>query len=416
MARRATRNTVQRTKTGNGSLRSRSSQEALLRAILNATADGILTMDPQGDIRTVNDAAERLFGYGADELVGRKVSQLIPVAGHEEHANFLASVLGRERELEGQRKDGSRFPLALRVTEMRHRAERVYIGTVQDISERKRKGLETIGDMVNRLSSASAEILASATQQAAGAQEQAAAVSQTMSTVDEVVQTAEKSAQRAKGVGEAMQRNLDIGKAGRKAVEDSLAAKHRVKERMEATAQNILLLAEHAQAIGEIIATVNEIAEQTHLLALNASIEAARAGEHGRGFSVVASEVKELADQSKKATVQIRHILGEIQKATNAAVLSTEEVTKGLELALKLGTQAGETIATLTQALSDTAQAAAQIVASAGQQATGMAQIHQAIRNIDQVTKQSVAAVRQTEQAAQNLSALGAQLAGMKDK
>jgi methyl-accepting chemotaxis protein len=169
-------------------------------------------------------------------------------------------------------------------------------------------------------------------------------------------------------------------------------------------------LAERAQAIGEIIAAVNDIAEQTNLLALNAAIEASRAGEHGRGFAVVASEVKALADQSKKATVQVRQNLGDIQKATNKAVLSTEEVTKGVAAAIKLGTQAGETIAALTEALTGTAQAAAQIVASAGQQATGMAQINQAMRNIDQVAKQNVTAIRQVEQAAQNLSALGTHL------
>src|SRR5436309_8969706 len=124
-----------------------------------------------------------------------------------------------------------------------------------------------------------------------------------------------------------------------------------VKEKVEATAENILELAEKAQAIGEIIATVNDIAEQTNPLALNAAIEASRAGEHGKGFAVVAGEVKALADQSKKATVQVRQILGDIQKATNKAVLSTEEVAKGVSTAIELGTRAGETITALAQAL-----------------------------------------------------------------
>lgn len=269
----------------------------------------------------------------------------------------------------------------------------------------------TVRDGVSKITSAGAEILAGSTQQAAGAQEQAAAVAQTVTTVDEVTQTADQSAQRAKSVGEGVQRTLEIGKTGRKVVEDSLQAMAQVREKVEATAENILMLAEQAQAIGDIIATVNDVAEQTNLLALNAAIEAARAGEHGQGFAVVAGEVKALADQSKKATGQVRQILGEIQKATNTAVLSTEEVTKGVAAASKVGELAGDTIKSLAETLTDTARAVAQIAASVGQQATGMAQIHQAMKNIDLVAKQNTVATRQATQAAENLNALGASLA-----
>jgi methyl-accepting chemotaxis protein len=270
-----------------------------------------------------------------------------------------------------------------------------------------------VGDATRQLSTASAQILASTTEQAAGAQEQAAAVSQTVTTVDEVTQTADQAAQRAKSVGDSVQRTLDIGKSGRKIVDDSLAAMDTVKQQVETTAQNILMLAEQAQAIGEIIATVNDIAEQTNLLALNAAIEASRAGEHGRGFAVVAGEVKALAEQSKKATGQVRQILGEIQKATNTAVLSTEEVTKGVAGAIKVGGQASDTIKTLAETLTDTARAVTQIAASVGQQATGLAQIHQAMRNIDQVAKQNTVATSQAAQAAANLNQLGTKLTAL---
>ena len=272
---------------------------------------------------------------------------------------------------------------------------------------------QTIREGVGQLTSASAEILASTTQQASGAQEQAAAVTQTMSTVDEVTQTADQASQRAKTVGESVQRTQEIGKNGRKVVDDSLVAMESVKEKVETTAENILTLAEQAQAIGDIIATVNDIAEQTNLLALNAAIEASRAGEHGKGFSVVAGEVKALADQSKKATTQVRQILGEIQKATNTAVLSTEEVTKGVASAIKVGGQAGDTIKALADTLTEVARATTQIVASVNQQATGMTQIHQAMKNIDQVAKQNTVATRQAAQAAENLNHLGIQLTAL---
>jgi methyl-accepting chemotaxis protein len=263
---------------------------------------------------------------------------------------------------------------------------------------------------VEQLTSVSAEILAGTTQQAAGMREHSSAVTETVTTVDEVLQTSEQAAQRAQAVAESSQRAAQAGHVGRKAVEDSVTAMGTVREQTGSIAESILTLAEQAQAIGEIIATVNDIAEQTNVLSLNAAIEASRAGEHGKGFSVVAGEVKALADQSKKATAQVRQILGEIQKATNAAVMVTEQGSKSVNDAIKTVNDAGSTIRTLADIITEAVQAAAQIAASSAQQATGMRQIHQAMQNINQVSVQNLAATNQSEQAAKHLSVVGASL------
>jgi methyl-accepting chemotaxis protein len=262
----------------------------------------------------------------------------------------------------------------------------------------------------NVLATSAAEILASTTQQASGATESLSAVTETAATVDEVVQTAEQSAQRARAVADSAQRAADAGRQGRDAVEQSAMAMEQVRSQVNSIGESILRLAEQAQAIGEIITTVNELAEQTNLLALNAAIEAARAGEQGRGFSVVAGEIRNLAEQSKAATVRVRQILGEIQRATSTAVVATEQGNKRVEDGARQMKAADQTIRTLADAVAGASQAAAQISASAGQQSTGMSQIKQAVASIQQAAQQNLAATRQAEAAARELNRMGSRL------
>jgi methyl-accepting chemotaxis protein len=268
-------------------------------------------------------------------------------------------------------------------------------------------------ETANVIASSSAEILAATTEQAAGTNESMAAVTETVATVDEVAQTATQSAQRARVVADAAQRAAEGGRAGRQAVLDSVAAMQLVQTQVETMARGIVALAEQAQAIGEITTAVSDIAEQTKLLALNAAVESTRAGEHGRGFALVAAEIKALAGEAKESTTQVRRLLGEIQRATSAAVMATEQGTKQTAAAVRQVGQAGEIIGQLTGVIEESAQAAAQIVASAGQQALGMDQIRQAIANIHDATQQNLTATRQSEMAAQNLTMHGTRLVDM---
>ncbi len=268
-------------------------------------------------------------------------------------------------------------------------------------------------ESVAQLTSSSAEILATTSQIAAGAAETAAAVSETTATLEEVKQTAQLASQKAKYVSDSAQKAANVSQAGRKSVEESIQGMHRIQEQMESIAESIVRLSEQSQAIGEIIASVNDLAEQSNLLAVNAAIEAAKAGEQGKGFAVVAQEVKSLAEQSKQATAQVRTILGDVQKATSAAVLATEQGNKAVEAGIKQSAEASESIRVLADSVTEAAQAATQIAASSQQQMVGMDQVALAMENIKQASVQNVAGTQQAEVAARQLHELGQKLGAM---
>jgi len=267
-----------------------------------------------------------------------------------------------------------------------------------------------LGEVSSRVAAAAAEILAATTQQMASTTEQEAAVTQTMATTDEVMATVTQPAQRAQAVSDTARQSVEISRQGEQTVEASITGMQTIRERVNAIAETILSLSERTQQIGEIIETVNDIADQSKLLALNASIEAARAGEEGRGFAVVALEVRQLAEQSRQATARVRAILQEIQQATNTAVMVTEEGSKGAEAGMALVNQAGQAIADLTHTIEEAAQAAVQIVASAQQQTNGIEQLAGAIFSIRQASAQTAASTRQAEQSAKDLTAIARQL------
>ena len=269
---------------------------------------------------------------------------------------------------------------------------------------------------VNVLSSSATEISTSTSQLASSAGETASAVSQTTATVEEIRQTAQVTSQKARSVAEAAQNAVQISESGRRATTETTAGMQRIREQMEVIGEGMMRLSEQSQAIGQIIASVDDLAQQSNLLAVNASIEAAKAGEQGKGFAVVASEVKSLADQSKQATMQVRAILTDIQKATGAAVLATEQGSKAVETGVLQSQQAGEAILLLSDSVEDAAQSATQIAATSQQQLVGMDQVAQAMESIKQASSQNVGGARQLEDAARGLMELGNRLKSQVEK
>ncbi len=264
--------------------------------------------------------------------------------------------------------------------------------------------------VAENLNAATSEILASTQQQAASTAEQAAAVQQANATMAELSQSGAQISERAKQVATAAEAVTAASATGLQSVKNTSTTMEAIREQAEAVAENVISLSEKTQAVGEIIATVNDIAEQSHLLALNAAIQAAQAGEHGRSFSVVAAEMKNLAAQSKEATVQVRSILGDIQKGIATSVMLTEEAVKRAGSGKQQASGADQAIRQLSEKLEDSIRAFQQIVAGSAQQQIGFDQVTQAFRNIAVASQETASSTKQSEAAADNLSSLARQL------
>lgn len=260
------------------------------------------------------------------------------------------------------------------------------------------------------LNATAAEILASTQQQAAGTKEQAATIQQITSTMEEVRQSGGQISERARQVATAAEAASSTSAAGLRAVQETNRSMEAIRAQVEEVAENIVALSEKTLAVGEIIATVNDIAERSNLLALNAAIEAAGAGEQGNRFSVVANEIKNLADQAKESTVQVRGILGDIQKGINSSVMLAEEAVKRVETGKQQAEVTEQTINQMAATTQESVQAFQQIIGATGQQQIGFEQVTQGMHDIRQAATQTAAGTLQLEKAAANLSSQSQQL------
>ncbi|TFZ07713.1 methyl-accepting chemotaxis protein [Ramlibacter humi] len=280
----------------------------------------------------------------------------------------------------------------------------------QRMSGNLRDQIRGMVEAVSVLGASTTQIVASTSQLASSATESAAAVAQTTATVEEVRQTAELSNQKAQHVADSAQKAVQQTLDGRRSAEDLDAGMERVRRQMESIGTSMARLSQHGQTIGQIIATVEDLAVQSNLLAVNASIEAAKAGEQGKGFAVVAQEVRSLAAQSRQATAEVRAVLGDIQAATAAAVAVTDQGARAVQAGSEQTAVARVAVEGLSASIGEAAQAATQIAASSHQQLVGVDQVAGAMNSIKQASSQNMVSARQLESSAQGLNDLGHRL------
>ncbi len=260
------------------------------------------------------------------------------------------------------------------------------------------------------LSSVVGEMLDAVNVQSAGASQQAAAVNETTSTLEEIRAISRQTQEKAEALGATAERTRAQGEKGAEIVQKTINSMETVRSQVNDIAEKILALSEQTHQIGEITGTVNSLAQQLKMLSLNAAIEAAKAGEAGKGFAVVAAEVKELAEQSQQATVQVNAILLDIQRATDKAVMVTEEGTKGVDRGTQMVQEVGNAMQQLTEAIREASISSQQIVTAVRQEGIGIDQIATAMREINMATRQTVESTQETKERAEKLGQLSAEM------
>ena len=288
-----------------------------------------------------------------------------------------------------------------------------YQGDYENIKNDVNKVAESLNEIIGKVKISSEELASSANQiqsrtveMAAGASEQNSQTIEVASSIEEMNYTITDSTKNASEAANKAEQAGDKARNGGRVVEETIQGINRIAEVVTKSAITIEELGKSSDQIGAIIKVINEIADQTNLLALNAAIEAARAGEHGRGFAVVADEVRKLAERTTGATNEITQMIKRIQEDTGGAVESIErgkeEVEKGKMLALDAGNALQEIILNTDEVTLIINQLAA---ASEEQNATS----HQITRNVEliqNVTQQSTISTEQINQSAENLYSL----------
>ncbi len=267
-----------------------------------------------------------------------------------------------------------------------------------------------IGTAVGMVQSSSTQLQAAANQQATGSKEQATAMNEISTTISELMATSRQIAESAQRVAQIAGQTAGAAKSGEGTVETTHESISLIRRQVDLIVSNMLELGKKSQQIGAVLDIVSELAEQTNILAINATIEAAGAGEAGRRFTVVAEEIRKLADRVGGSTKEIRTLIDDVRSAVNTTVMTTESGSKAVDAGSK---QFGEVALALKQIValvSTTTEAAREIELSTKQQATAVEQVNVAIANVAQATKETEASSSQTLQTSSQLARLSGDL------
>jgi methyl-accepting chemotaxis protein len=277
---------------------------------------------------------------------------------------------------------------------------------IQSLIERWREIIGNVQSAAANISSAGNQLSASAEQMSHGTDAQMVRTSQVAASSEEMSQTIMEIARNTGKIAESASKTVKVAKSGQEIVVNSVEEVKKIAVTVDETSAFVKTLGNRSSQIGEIVNVINEIADQTNLLALNAAIEAARAGEAGRGFAVVADEVRKLAERTANATSEIGPMIGAIQEGVKSAINAMEIATKKVEIGVELSTQGGNSLNDIVECVNELQLMVEQIASSTEQMSATSEEINKDIEQIATVSKETSASSEQTAQAAGELAKL----------
>ena len=267
-----------------------------------------------------------------------------------------------------------------------------------------------IGGNVRDLQSSSAELQAAANQQASGAAEQASAMAEIATTISELLATSRQIAESSQRVAQIAAETGGAARSGQTVIKRSNDSTAAVRRQVDQIVNHMLDLGKKAQQVGSVLDIVAELAEQTNILAINATIEAAGAGEAGRRFGVVAAEIRSLADRVGASTKEIRGLIEDVRGAVNTTVMATEAGSKAVDASAGAVAEISTSFTQIASLVGTTSDAAREIELSTKQQASAVEQVNVAITNVAQTTRETEASASQTLQTSGQLTKLSTEL------
>ncbi len=276
--------------------------------------------------------------------------------------------------------------------------------------EQLRTLVNTINETTVQVSSAAQQTQATAMHLAEASDNQATQITDASSSINEMAVSIEDVSKGAATLADEAHKSVSIANEGAEAVQNTIAGMDTIREQIQETSKRIKRLGESSQEIGEIVELINDISDQTNILALNAAIQAAMAGEAGRGFAVVADEVQRLAERSGNATKQIEALVKTIQTDTNEAVISMESSTAGVVEGAQLAQNAGQSLENIEKVSNHLAQLIQDISSSAHQQSNAATNVSETMNVIQEITTQTSAGTNETAASIGNLAELANEL------